>query len=99
MGVSFVSSGWLYTSQLTSMNKIIFTNDRPFMSLKAPGGSSKTRFTFAMLASTTTIILSFKKTYHFYKENQPLFKEMAGKLNIEFIPSLDFETIRKLENC
>ena len=46
------------------MNKIIFTNDRLFMSLVGPAGSGKTRLVFAM-----------------------------------FVPCLDFEMIKKLENC
>ena len=81
------------------MNKIIFTNDRLFMSLVGPGGSGKTRLIFAMIASPTTFYPKLQKTYYFYKEYQPLFKEMAGKLNIEFVPCLDFEMIKKLENC
>ena len=81
------------------MNKIIFTNDRLFMSLVGPGGSGKTRLIFSMLASPTTFSPNIVKTYYFYQEYQPLFKEMASKLNIEFIPCLDFEMIKKLENC
>ena len=81
------------------MNKIIFTNDRLFMSLVGPGGSGKTRLIFSMLASPTTFSPNIVKTYYFYKEYQPLFKEMASKLNIEFIPCLDFEMIKKLEKC
>ena len=69
------------------------------MSLVGPGGSGKTRLIFAMIASPTTFYPKLQKTYYFYKEYQPLFKEMAGKLNIEFVPCLDFEMIKKLENC
>ena len=99
MGVSFVNCSWLYTSQPTSMNKTIFTSDRIFMSLVAPGGSGKTRLIFAMLTSPTTFYPKLQKTYDFYKDYQPLFKEMAEKMNIELAPSLDFEMIKKLENC
>ena len=63
------------------MNKIIFTSDRLFMSVVGPGGSGKTRLFFSMLASKT-FRPSFKKTFYFYKEYQPLFNEMAKKLNI-----------------
>ena len=69
------------------------------MSPVGPGDSGKTRLIFAMLASPTTFISSCKKTYYFNKEYQPLLKEMAEKLNIEFVPCLDFEMIEKLENC
>ena len=69
------------------------------MSLVGPGGSGKTRLIFAMLASPTTFYPKFQKTYYFKKEYQPIFKEMAEKLNIEFVPCLDFEMIKKLENC
>ena len=77
------------------MNKIIFTNDRLFMSLVGPGGSGETRL---MLASPTTFYPKLQKTY-FYEEYQPLFKEMTERLNIEFVPCLHLEMIKKLENC
>ena len=69
------------------------------MSLVGPGGSGKTRLIFAMLASPTTFYPPITKTYYFYKEYQPLFEEMSKKLDIEFIPCLDFEMIKKLQNC
>ena len=80
------------------MNKIIFRSDRLFLSVVGPGGSGKTRLIFSMLASRT-FRPSFKKTFDFYKEYQPLFNEMAKKLNIEFVPCLDFSVIKKLEDC
>ena len=77
------------------MNKIIFTNDRLFMALVGPGGSGNTRLIFSMLASPTTFYPPIEKTFYFYKEYQPLFQEMSERLNIEFIPCLDFEMIKK----
>ena len=81
------------------MNKIIFTDDRLFMALVGPGGSGKTRLIYSMLASPTTFYPPIEKTFYFYKEYQPLFQEMCERLNIEFIPCLDFEMIKNLENC
>ena len=82
------------------MNKIIFTNDRLFMSVVGPSGSSKTRLIFKMLASPTTFKPTLGKIYYFYKEYQPLFKEMQGKIeDKEFLPCLEFEMIKNLENC
>ena len=52
-----------------------------------------------MLASPTTFYPSIEKTFYFYKEYQPLFQEISERLNIEFIPCLDFEMIKNLENC
>ena len=80
------------------MNKIIFTSDRLFMSVVGPGGSGKTRLISSMLASET-FHPAFAKSYCFYKEYQPLFTEMAQKLNIEFVPCLEFEMIKDLKNC
>ena len=80
------------------MNKIIFTSDRLFMSVVGPGGSGKTRLIFSMLASET-FHPKFEKTYYFYKEYQPLFKEMSEKLDIEFVSCLNFQMIKQLENC
>ena len=69
------------------------------MAIVGPGGSGKTRLIYSMLASPTTFSPGIEKTYYFYKEYQPLFKEMNEKLGIEFIPCLDFEMIKSLENC
>ena len=52
-----------------------------------------------MLASPRTFYPKLLKFYYFCEEYQPLFKEIAEKLNIEFVPYLDFETFEKLENC
>ena len=62
-------------------------------------GSGNTRFIFAMLASPTNFHPNLQKTYYFYKDYQPLFKEMAEKLNVEVVPCIDSEMTRKLENC
>ena len=82
------------------MNKIIFTNDRLFMSVVGPSGSGNTRLIFKMLASPTTFKPAFGKIYYFYKEYQSLFKEMQDKIeDIEILPCLEFEMIKNLENC
>ena len=81
------------------MNKFIFTNDRLFMALVGPGGSGKTRLIYSMLSSPTTFYPPIEKTFNFYREYQPLFQGMSERLNIEFIPCLDFEKIKNLENC
>ena len=81
------------------MNKIIFTNDRSFLALVGPGSSGKTRLIHSMLASPTTFYPPIEKTFYFYKEYQPLFQEMSERLNVEFIPCLDFEMIKNWENC
>ena len=82
------------------MNKIIFTNDRLLMSVVGPSGSGKSRLIFKMLASPTTFKPTLGKIYYFYKEYQPLFKEMQDKIeDIEFLPCLEFEMIKNLENC
>ena len=80
------------------MNKIIFTDDRLFMSVVGPSGSGKTRLIFSMLTSGT-FYPKFEKIYFFYKDYQPLFEKMSAKLNIEFVPCLDFQMIKDLENC
>ena len=69
------------------------------MSLVGPGGLGKIRLVFAMLASPKTFYPKLQKTYDFVKDYQPIFREMAGKPSVEIGPCLDFEMIRKLENC
>ena len=81
------------------MNKIIFTNNCLIMALVGPGSSGETRPIFSMLASPTTFYPLIEKTFHFYKEYQPLFQEMSERINTEFFPRLDFEMIKNLEKC
>ena len=70
------------------------------MSVVGPSGSGKTRLIFKMLASPTTFKPTLGKIYYFYKEYQHLFKEMQDKIeDIEFLPCLEFEMIKNLENC
>ena len=70
------------------------------MSVVGPSGSGKSRLIFKMLASPTTFKPTLGKIYYFYKEYQPLFKEMQDKIeDIEFLPCLEFEMIKNLENC
>ena len=68
------------------------------MAIVGPGGSGKTRLIYLMLASSNTFSPPIEKIYYFYKEYQPLFKEMNEILGIEFIPCLVFEmTITLIE--
>ena len=53
LGIYLVCCSRVHTSKPTPMNKIIFTNDRLFMSVVGPSGSGKTRLIFSMLASQT----------------------------------------------
>ena len=52
-----------------------------------------------MLASPTTVCPPIEKTFYVYKEYQSLFQELSDRLNIEFIPCLDFKMIKNLESC
>ena len=50
-----------------------------------------------MFASLTNFHPTIGKTYYFYKEYQPLFKDMAQKLAMEVIPCLEFEKTKNQE--
>ena len=66
------------------MNKIILTHDRVFMSIVGPSGCGKTELLFRMLKGST-FYPRFEKIYYFYKEFQPLFKDMQ-----QVIPGIEF---------
>ena len=81
------------------MNKIIFTDDRVFMSVVGPSGCGKSQLIFAML-NAKTFQPTFEKIYFFYQQYQSLYKEMQEKLKFtEFVPCIDFDLISKLSNC
>ena len=80
------------------MNKVILTNDRIFMAVVGPSGCGKTRLIFSMLTGST-FQPKFQKIYFFYREYQQLYSEIKSKIDIEFVQTLDFELIKKLNNC
>ena len=98
LGIYLVCCSRVHSSNPSPMNKIIFSNDRLFMSVVEPSGSGKTRLIFSMFASQS-FYPKFEKIYYFYKEFQPIFKEMSEKLVYEFVPCLDFQMIKELRNC
>ena len=81
------------------MNMIFPTNDRVFMALVGPWGSGETRVILSILASLTTIYPPIENTFYYFKKYQQLSQEMSERLNNEFIAWLDFEMIKKLDNC
>ena len=68
------------------------------MMVVGPGGSGETRLVFSMLASQT-FHSGFSKVFYCYKEYQPLFSEIEKDLYVEFVPCLDFDMIKYLEDC
>jgi adenylate kinase family enzyme len=80
------------------MNKLIFTEDRVFMTVVGPSGSGKTQLIYQMLAGNT-FYPKFDKIYFFYQEMQHLYSKMRSELNIQFVPCIDFEMIEKLTDC
>jgi hypothetical protein len=80
------------------MNKVIFTDPRLFMAVVGPSGSGKTQLVFRMLLEGT-FRPRFQKIYYFYNEYQTIFDHVRTKIDIEFIPCIDFDMIEKVENC
>ena len=62
-------------------------------------GSGKTELMFHMLQGNS-FYPRFGKIYYFYKEFQPLFREMRGRIaRIEFIKYSGLEITKNLSNC
>ena len=80
------------------MNKIISTRDRVFMALVGPSGSGKTDLIFKMLLHKTFYPL-LDEIYYFYREDQPIFRDMTTKLNIQFIKFNSFDVTINLKQC
>ena len=72
-----------------------FINGRLFLSLVGPGSSGYV----CHISITLNFSSQASKNLLLHKECQPLFKEIAEKLNIEFVPCLDLEMIKKFGNC
>ena len=76
------------------MNKVILTHDRVCMSIVGPSGCDKTELLFRML-KCSTFYPRFEKNY-FYKEFQPLFKDMQRVIpGIEFLKYSGFDITKK----
>jgi len=80
------------------MNKVIFTEDRLFMTVVGPSGSGKTQLIYQMLVGNT-FYPKFTKIYFFYQEYHKLYTKMQAELNIEFVPCVDFDMVEKLSDC
>ena len=81
------------------MNKVILTHDRIFMSIVGPSGCGKTELLFRML-KVSTFYPRFEKIYYFYKELQPLFKDMQRVIpGIEFLKYSGFGITKNLSHC
>ena len=81
------------------MNKIILTHDRVFMSIVGPSGCGKTELLFRMLKGST-FYPRFVKIYYFYKEFQPLFKDMQRVIpGMEFLKYSGFDITKNLSHC
>ena len=68
------------------------------MSIVGPSGSGKTDLIFKMLTSKT-FYPNFETIIYFYQHEQPKYRDMEKKLNIEFKKFNGFELISQLENC
>ena len=69
------------------------------MSIVGLSGSGKTELMFHMLHGNS-FYQRFEKIYYFYKEFQPLFREMQGSIaRIDFIKYPGFEITKNLLNC
>ena len=69
------------------------------MPIVGPSGSGKTELMFHMLQGNS-FYPRFEKIYYFYKEFQPLFREMRGSTaRIEFIKNSELEITKNLSNC
>ena len=80
------------------MNKVILTHDRVFMSIVGPSGCGKTELLFRMLKGSI-FYARFEKIYYFFKEFQPLFKDMQRVIpGIEFLKYSGFDITRNLSH-
>ena len=94
---SFLYS-WICSSQPKIMNKIISTIDRLFMAVCGPSCCGKTELIFRMLLEST-FSPKFFSSFYFYQHEQPKFKSLEAKLNIQFTKFSSFHLISELENC
>ena len=80
------------------MNKIIITTDRLFMAVFSHSCCGKTELIFRMLLENT-FFLNFFSIFYFYQDEQPKFRSLEAKLNIQFTKKSSFDLISELENC
>ena len=78
------------------MNQIILKHGRVFMSIVGPSGCGKTE----LLLKGSTFYRRFEKIYYFYKEFQPLFKDMQRVIpGIEFLKYSGLDITKNLSHC
>ncbi len=72
------------------MNKVVLVDSRLFMAVVGPSGSGKTELIFRMLTGAT-FQPRFKTIFYFYQEYQEAYEKHRAKLNINFVPVVDFD--------
>ena len=80
------------------MNKFISTTDRLFMAVCGPSCCGKTELISRMLLKNT-FSPKFLSIFCFFQHEQPKFKSLETKLNIQFTKFSGFDLISELENC
>ncbi len=79
------------------MNKVVIVDTRLFMAVVGPSGIGKTELIFQMVDGKT-FQPRFEKVYYFYREYQDSYDLYRNRLNIEFVPVVDFDFIETLRD-
>ena len=80
------------------MNKLIFTENRVFISLVGASESGKSQLIYNWL-KIGTFQTKFDKIYFFYQHSQPLYDVMQKEIeSLEFVQGVNFEFIDSLKN-
>lgn len=81
-----------------TLNKVISTDPRCFVSLVGPSGSGKTQLVFEMLTLSSMFQPGFDHIVYFYQHHQPLYSAMQDALGttITFIQGVDWAFVDNL---
>ena len=84
-------------SNAETMNKLISTKSRVFMSMVGPSESGKTQLIYEWLTNVT-FQPKFDKIYSFYQYYQSLYDKMQKEIDcVEFVQGVNFELIDSLK--
>ena len=98
MGWNFVQCGRIRFTLAKSMNKLISTKNRVFISLVGPSETGKSQLIYNWL-KIGTLQSKFDKIYFFKQHSQPLYDVMLKEIeSLEFVRGVNFEFIDSLKN-
>ena len=98
LDINIVKFNSIHFTKFKTMNKIISTQDRVFMTVVGPSSGGETELIFKML-SVNTFYPKFNNVIFLYREMQHIYIKKEKTLGVTFKKYANLEFLNSLANC